>query len=55
MISDELLRLSFVRTVHPRVALSMRGTDSAALGATTLVLDSQLTPHQMSSRLTQAR
>lgn len=56
VISEELLRLSFVRAVHPtRVGLSTRGTDSAALGAATLVLHSQLTPHQTSSRLTLAR
>lgn len=56
IISDELDRLSFVRAVHPtKVGLSTAGPNSAALGAASLVLHSQLTPHQTSSRLAPVR
>ncbi|MET0693245.1 MAG: ROK family protein, partial [Propionibacteriaceae bacterium] len=56
IISDELARLSFVRAVHPtKVGLSKAGPNSAALGAASLVLHSQLTPHQTSSRLALTR
>jgi predicted NBD/HSP70 family sugar kinase len=45
--SQELNRLSFVRAMHPtRVELSKLGPSAAALGAASLVLHSQLTPHQ---------
>jgi hypothetical protein len=47
----ELNRLSFVRAMHPtRVELSKLGPSAAALGAASLVLHSQLTPHQKSGR-----
>ena len=47
----EINRLSFVRAMHPtRVELSKLGPSAAALGAASLVLHSQLTPHQKSSR-----
>ena len=43
----EINRLSFVRAMHPtRVELSKLGPSAAALGAASLVLHSQLTPHQ---------
>ena len=47
----EINRLSFVRAMHPtRVELSKLGPSAAALGAASLVLHSQLTPHQKSTR-----
>jgi len=47
----EINRLSFVRAMHPtRVELSKLGPSAAALGAASLVLHSQLTPHQTSNR-----
>ena len=47
----EINRLSFVRAIHPtRVELSKLGPSAAALGAASLVLHSQLTPHQKSAR-----
>lgn len=53
---QELERLSFVRAVHPtRVELSRSGAASAAIGAASLVLHSQLTPHQTTNRLVTAR
>lgn len=56
VVNDELLRLSFVRAVHPtKVGLSKAGTNSAALGAASLVLHSRLTPHQTSNRPALAR
>jgi len=56
VVSEELNRLSFVRAVHPtKVGLSTAGSNSAALGAATLVLHSRLTPHQTSSRLALSR
>ncbi len=46
----EINRLSFVRAMHPtRVELSKLGPSAAALGAASLVLHSQLTPHQNSN------
>ncbi|MFC5268222.1 ROK family protein [Kribbella qitaiheensis] len=49
--SAEINRLSFVRAMHPtRVELSKLGPSAAALGAASLVLHSQLTPHQTSNR-----
>jgi predicted NBD/HSP70 family sugar kinase len=49
--STEINRLSFVRAMHPtRVELSKLGPSAAALGAASLVLHSQLTPHQTSNR-----
>jgi predicted NBD/HSP70 family sugar kinase len=49
--SEELNRLSFVRAMHPtRVELSKLGPSAAALGAASLVLHSQLTPHRNTSR-----
>ncbi|MEV6286396.1 ROK family transcriptional regulator [Kribbella sp. NPDC051770] len=49
--TEEINRLSFVRAIHPtRVELSKLGPSAAALGAASLVLHSQLTPHQTSSR-----
>jgi predicted NBD/HSP70 family sugar kinase len=49
--AEELGRLSYVRAIHPtRVELSKLGPSAAALGAASLVLHSQLTPHQTSSR-----
>ena len=49
---EDLARLSFVRAIHAtRVTLSRASDVSAALGAASLVLHSQLTPHQTSSRL----
>jgi predicted NBD/HSP70 family sugar kinase len=49
--AEELRRLSFVRAIHPtRVELSKLGPSAAALGAASLVLHSQLTPHQTSGR-----
>ena len=48
---EQSLDLSFVRAMHPtRVELSKLGPSAAALGAASLVLHSQLTPHQKSSR-----
>ncbi|MFF0268396.1 ROK family protein [Kribbella sp. NPDC004536] len=45
--AQELNRLSFVRAMHPtRIELSKLGPSAAALGAASLVLHSQLTPHQ---------
>ncbi|MET9272236.1 ROK family transcriptional regulator [Kribbella sp. NPDC003557] len=45
--AQEINRLSFVRAMHPtRVELSKLGPSAAALGAASLVLHSQLTPHQ---------
>jgi predicted NBD/HSP70 family sugar kinase len=56
IVTEELARLSFVRAVHPtRVGLSKSGPNSAALGAASLVLHRQLTPHQTSSRLAMVR
>jgi predicted NBD/HSP70 family sugar kinase len=56
IVTDELARLSFVRAVHPtKVGLSKSGPNSAALGAASLVLHRQLTPHQTSSRLAMVR
>ncbi|MEU4194086.1 ROK family transcriptional regulator [Kribbella sp. NPDC026611] len=47
----EINRLSFMRAMHPtRVELSKLGPSAAALGAASLVLHSQLTPHQRVSR-----
>jgi predicted NBD/HSP70 family sugar kinase len=47
---SELNRLSFVRAMHPtRVEQSKLGPSAAALGAASLVLHSQLTPHQKKS------
>ncbi|MFI6677041.1 ROK family protein [Kribbella sp. NPDC050470] len=49
--ATEINRLSFVRAMHPtRVELSKLGPSAAALGAASLVLHSQLTPHQKSTR-----
>jgi predicted NBD/HSP70 family sugar kinase len=49
--TEEINRLSFVRAIHPtRVELSKLGPSAAALGAASLVLHSQLTPHQTSNR-----
>ncbi|GAA1127219.1 ROK family transcriptional regulator [Kribbella jejuensis] len=49
--AQELNRLSFVRAMHPtRVELSKLGPSAAALGAASLVLHSQLTPHQNAAR-----
>lgn len=49
--TEEINRLSFVRAIHPtRVELSKLGPSAAALGAASLVLHSQLTPHQTSKR-----
>jgi predicted NBD/HSP70 family sugar kinase len=47
----EINRLSFVRAMHPtRVELSKLGPSAAALGAASLVLHTQLTPHQKLGR-----
>jgi predicted NBD/HSP70 family sugar kinase len=49
--ATEINRLSFVRAMHPtRVELSKLGPSAAALGAASLVLHSQLTPHQKVGR-----
>ncbi|GAB2616229.1 ROK family transcriptional regulator [Kribbella endophytica] len=49
--TEEINRLSFVRAIHPtRVEVSKLGPSAAALGAASLVLHSQLTPHQTSNR-----
>lgn len=52
VVGDQLSRLSFARAVHPTtVTLSKAGPNSAALGAASLVLHTQITPHQTSRRL----
>jgi predicted NBD/HSP70 family sugar kinase len=50
--AEQLNRDSWARSVHAvRVELSSMGSDVAALGAASMVMHSQLTPHQHSGRL----
>lgn len=54
--SQDLEQLPRARDVHAtKVSLSMSSDISAALGAASIVLHSQLTPHQTSARLALAR
>ena len=52
IIDDYLAETAFMRGVHPiTVRLGAGGPDAAALGAASVVLHRQLTPHHSSSPL----